>query len=86
MTLTDLAVILFGLFAGYWVVSKLFFRAPKAPMPVPAETPVPWYQVLKVDPQADLQTIEAAYQSLRDGSQQIEAAYKAGRAARGALP
>ena len=30
MTLSEGAVILFALFAGYWVVSKLFFRAPPA--------------------------------------------------------
>jgi len=30
MTLSEGAVILFGLFAGYWVVSKLFFRPPPA--------------------------------------------------------
>jgi hypothetical protein len=29
MTLNEIAVILFGLFAGYWVVSKLFFRPPR---------------------------------------------------------
>jgi hypothetical protein len=30
MTLSEGAVILCGLFAGYWGVSKLFFRAPPA--------------------------------------------------------
>jgi len=30
MTLIEVAVVIFGVFAGYWVVSKLFFRPPPA--------------------------------------------------------
>lgn len=29
MSLNEIAVIIFGLFAGYWVVGRLFFRGPK---------------------------------------------------------
>jgi DnaJ like chaperone protein len=39
MTLSEGAVILFGLFAGYWVVSKLFFGPPPTKgAPKPAGT------------------------------------------------
>jgi preprotein translocase subunit Sec63 len=62
MTLVEVAVIVFGLFAGYWVVSKLFFRPSlrvQAP-PVAQE----WYQVLNVSPAASAEEIRAAYRQL----------------------
>jgi hypothetical protein len=40
MSLTEFAVIVFGLFAGYWVVGKLFFRRPGNP-PADAESAPP---------------------------------------------
>jgi DnaJ like chaperone protein len=72
MSLTDFAVIVFGLFAGYWVVAKLFFRRPPTPGPGPAHTPAPhqsdappWYDVLQVAPTATPEEVDAAYQRLR---------------------
>jgi DnaJ like chaperone protein len=72
MSLTDFAVIVFGLFAGYWVVGKLFFRRPPTPGPGPAHAPAPhqadaspWYDVLQVAPTATPDEVDAAYQRLR---------------------
>ncbi len=70
MSLTEFAVIVFGLFAGYWVVGKLFFRRPPAPPPAapPAHPPTdapPWYHVLEVAPTAAPAEVDAAYQRLR---------------------
>jgi DnaJ like chaperone protein len=70
-TLNETAVILFGLFAGYWVVSKLFFRAPAAkdkPDPVAASTassvrPI-WYETLQVSSAAMAPEIRDAYKHL----------------------
>jgi DnaJ like chaperone protein len=74
MSLTEFAVIVFGLFAGYWVVGKLFFRRPPAPPPAgdqaraapapPVDAP-PWYDVLEVAPTAAPAEVDAAYQRLR---------------------
>lgn len=70
MTLTEAAVILFGLFAGYWVVSKLFFRSPPAketpdPQPVAPEVPTQqWHDILGVSPVADVEQIRDAYKRL----------------------
>jgi DnaJ like chaperone protein len=72
MSLTDFAVIVFGLFAGYWVVGKLFFRRPPTPPPGVAHVPAPhtteappWYDVLQVAPTATPAEVDAAYQRLR---------------------
>lgn len=70
MSLKELATIVFGLFAGYWVVAKLFF--PAKPKAVPAPTPPPppalpepaWHEVLEVPPDADVDTFHRAYQRL----------------------
>jgi DnaJ like chaperone protein len=68
MSLTEVAVIVFGLFAGYWVVGKLLFRRPptraSAPAQPPADAP-PWYDVLQVAPTAAPDEVDAAYQRLR---------------------
>ncbi len=71
MTLSEAAVILFGLFAGYWVVSKLFFRpppaqeAPKRESAAPAAHAEPgWHEVLGVSTQATADQIREAYKHL----------------------
>jgi hypothetical protein len=68
MTLIEIAVILFGLFAGYWVVSKLVFRSPKAPIqpapPSTANTPPPWNDILQIEPSASAIEIRDAYKHL----------------------
>lgn len=68
MNLTELAVIAFGLFAGYWVVSKLLFNSkPKPvspPKPVSDSQEKPWHEVLEVAPDADMDAIHAAHQRL----------------------
>ena len=113
MTIIDAAVILFGLFAGYWVVSKLFFATPKPeeePRSAPGAQSPPatpaWYEILQLSPSAKAEEIRAAYkqlisqyhpdkvdqlgQELKDlanrKSQEINAAYRAGMAARGVAP
>jgi DnaJ like chaperone protein len=110
VNITEAAVIVFGLFAGYWVVSKLFFRSPnpredvRAGRPVPpAPATPPWHETLQVPASASEQQIRDAYkglmsqyhpdkveslgQELKDlanrKSQEINAAYRAGLAARG---
>lgn len=67
MTVLDAATVAFGLFAGYWVVSKLFFRSPPPVKPVPAAAPgkpPEWYEVLKVPAIATTEEIQAAYRRL----------------------
>jgi hypothetical protein len=68
MTLTEIAVIVFGLFAGYWVVSKLVFRSPKAPtQPAPGPTaniPPRWSDILQIAPSASAIEIRDAYKHL----------------------
>jgi len=68
MTLDEAAVILFGLFGGYWVVSKMFFsRAAKREdpaSPAPASLQPMWYDVLQVPPSATPAAIRDAYKHL----------------------
>jgi DnaJ like chaperone protein len=69
MTLTDLAVVLFGLFAGYWAVSKVFFSSPKTtetskPTPPPGPHRPQWHDTLQVDPSADEAQIRDAYKRM----------------------
>jgi DnaJ domain len=70
MTLSEGAVILFGLFAGYWVVSKLFFRPPPAkdgPKPSPASAAGAqrgWHEILGVSLEATADQIRDAYKHL----------------------
>jgi DnaJ-domain-containing protein 1 len=69
MTLTEIAVIVFGLIAGYWVVSKLFFASrPANPVsdPAPGATPAPpaWHEILQVPSDAGADAIRDAYKRL----------------------
>jgi hypothetical protein len=71
MTLSEGAVILFGLFAGYWVVSKLFFGSPpvkdepKATGTAAAAGAEPgWHEVLGVSAEAMPDQIREAYKHL----------------------
>ena len=69
MTLTEIAVIVVGLFAGYWVVSKLFFPSrPANPVsnPPPGATPARpvWHEILQVHPDAGADAIRGAYKRL----------------------
>jgi DnaJ like chaperone protein len=69
MTLIDLAVILIGLFAGYWVVSKLFFGSPKTnedakPAPPPGAPLPQWHEILQVGPSAGEGEIRDAYKRM----------------------
>jgi DnaJ-domain-containing protein 1 len=68
MTIVDAAIVVFGLFAGYWVVSKLFFRsAVPGKTSLPNKVPVPaqeWPKVLQIAPTADSNEIRAAYHRL----------------------
>jgi DnaJ-domain-containing protein 1 len=69
MTRTEIAVVLFGLFAGYWAVSKLFFPSrPANPLSnsPPGATPAPpaWHEILQVPPDAGADAIRDAYKRL----------------------
>jgi DnaJ-domain-containing protein 1 len=69
MTLSEAAVILFGLFAGYWVVSKLFFRSPPAKeepkaASAAAGTAPGWHEVLGVSAESTADQIREAYKHL----------------------
>jgi DnaJ like chaperone protein len=68
VTLNEIAVILFGLFAGYWVVSKLFFRPPRVENPAnpvsPPGAPPSWNDVLLIAPSASAPEIRTAYKHL----------------------
>jgi len=65
-TVTEIAAILFGLFAGYWVVSKLFFRPPTPPSDTPSvESPkTTWSDILQLPPSASASEIHDAYKHL----------------------
>jgi DnaJ domain len=71
MTIEEVAVIVFGAFAGYWVVSKLFFRSPPAKQNltsgtgiVLATTQTPWHETLQVSADASAPEIRDAYRRL----------------------
>lgn len=62
MTMTELLAIAFGLFIGYWLVSRLLERKPPdASRDAPAG---PWHEVLGVAPGATVAEIDAAYARL----------------------
>lgn len=77
MSINEILVIVFGLFLGYWVVSKLFSDSPDAasragkasePRP-PAAAPEdaasrPWHEVLNVPANASADEIRQSYQEL----------------------
>jgi DnaJ like chaperone protein len=71
MSITEAAVIVFGLFAGYWVVGRLFFRSSTRPggsgvnqASAPQPRAAQWHEVLQVSPTATEQEIRSAYHSL----------------------
>lgn len=68
MTLNELGVIVLGLFAGYWVVSKLFFGSPvvkSGPNPAsPPNTQPSWNDILEIAPSATALQIREAYKHL----------------------
>jgi len=68
MTLNEIAVILFGLFAGYWVVSKLLFRPPRVKNEIdtisPPDPPPSWNDILQIAPSASALEIRSAYKHL----------------------
>jgi DnaJ like chaperone protein len=68
MTLIEIAVIVFGVFAGYWVVSKLFFPPPKINAQINSVAPpdaLPrWNDILQVSASAGAPEIRDAYKHL----------------------
>jgi DnaJ like chaperone protein len=73
MTLSEGAVIVLGLVAGYWAVSKFLFRPSATQQKPPAEPsagspaanrPADCYQVLQVPPTASIAEIRASYKLL----------------------
>ena len=74
MSETVILVVLFGLFIGYWVVSKFLDatppKSPKIDATPPPEPPPEtaktsaWHQVLNIPPTADKEQIRRAYQTL----------------------
>jgi len=71
MTPSEIGIVLFGLFAGYWGVTKLFFGAPKskpeanpAPPPKPPDAAPTWSDVLQIAPSASAAEIRDAYKHL----------------------
>ena len=68
MNLTEILVVIVGLIAGYWCVSKLFFPAPKAdaqPSPgPPSNTRAAWYDILQIPATASAAEIRDAYKHL----------------------
>ena len=70
MSPSDIAVILFGLFAGYWIVSKLFGKPSSgqgSALPADANAADPaaaWHQVLDIPADAQVEQIRTAYKTL----------------------
>lgn len=67
MTILDAVTVVFGLFAGYWVVSKLFFKSPPSVSAPPAgasDKSPEWYEVLQVPAIATTEEIQTAYRHL----------------------
>jgi DnaJ like chaperone protein len=63
-------VVLSGLFGGYWIVSKLFFRTPASSgqasrvVPAPPASAGTWYEVLQLAPSATADEVRVAYRHL----------------------
>jgi DnaJ-domain-containing protein 1 len=69
--MTELLAIGFGLFTGYWLVSRLLERKAKDAAP---EAPAgPWHEVLGVAPGATVAEIDATYARLMREHVQDEA-------------
>lgn len=78
MAATEIVVILFGLFAGYWLVSNVFMGSAKKPEKSTGgdqdraresssannEFRVPWHQVLNVPVDAPIDEIRRSYRTL----------------------
>lgn len=68
MTLVEIAVSVFGVFAGYWIVSKLFFPPPRASAQInsapPPDTLPRWNDILQVSASASALEIRDAYKHL----------------------
>lgn len=68
MSNTELIAIAFGLFIGYWVVSKLITPTTKNTSGFSSDNnsidEEKWHDVLKVSPNATLDEIQAAYKTL----------------------
>ena len=65
MVEVEAVAVVFGLIAGYWVVSKLFFRSSPGVAPVASQpSRAAWHEVLNVDPAASMEEIHAAYRRL----------------------
>lgn len=79
MSVTELLVIVFGLFLGYWVVSRFFSGSSrvgprsggtqeagteKDAQSSPAGPSPAWHEVLNVSPQATVEEIQHAYNAL----------------------
>jgi hypothetical protein len=95
VTLSEGGVILFGLFAGYWVVSKLFFRPPpakdqsKPASNAPAAGAEPgWHEILGVSSEATADEIREAYRHLISNyhPDKVDAAYREAMRSRGVDP
>ena len=77
MSATEILVILFGLYVGYWVVSKLFTgdskqqsqsnpdQQPKSETSKDSDNPSPtWHEILNVSPHATVDEIRNSYKEL----------------------
>lgn len=76
MSATEILVILFGLFLGYWVISKLFTDSPREQgRAAPGQESYqsshnssnesrPWHEILNVSPRASIDEIRSSYKVL----------------------
>jgi DnaJ-domain-containing protein 1 len=66
--LSEIVVVLLGLIAGYWVVSKLFFQqaklTPEKKTPPPEPEKPRWNDILEIPPSATAVEIREAYKRL----------------------
>jgi DnaJ-domain-containing protein 1 len=74
MSATEILVVGFGLFIGYWIVSRLMAEKPQRPPPsgpsadaraaATPDPPLAWHQILEISPQASVDEIRDAYKKL----------------------
>lgn len=57
MSFNEIVAILLGLVGGYWGITRLLAAQEAA-------SQTPWHQVLNVPPDANLEQVELAYQSM----------------------